>query len=230
MDGRDGSRPADVGRKFHADGSVRGFPGNTVLCHLPAEGPARTALMQVYDRLAALPARRHALLPPSSWHMTVFEGVCDQIRDPVRWPADLPLDAPLAACTDLFAARLRATRFGIEAPIRVAAGGVIAVHGGFLGLRLEPADPDEHRRLRSLRDRLSAVLGLRVPIHVGYGFHLTIGYQIDWLTPAEQLAMAEVCRDATAHLLEAAPIFTFGVPEFCTFEDMHAFRTLFHLS
>ena len=224
------SRPADVGRKFHADGAVRGFAGNTIVCHLPDAGPAHAALMQVYDRLAALPARRHALLPPSSWHMTVFEGVCDQIRDRDRWPADLPLDAPLAACTDLFAARLRATRFGITAPIRVAMGGVIAVHGGFLGVRLEPADPDEHQRLRSLRDRLSATLGIRVPIHRGYGFHLTLGYQIDWLTPEEQIALSEACRAATAYLLEAAPIITFGVPSFCTFADMHAFPTLFDLA
>lgn len=229
-DGRDLLRPADVGCKFHADGSVRAFAGNTVVCHLPDDGPARAALMDVHDRLAALPARRHALLPPSSWHMTVFEGVCDQIRDPGRWPADLPLDAPLAACTDLFAARLRATRFGITAPIRVAVGGVIAVHGGFLGVTLEPADPEEHLRLRTLRDRLSAVLGLRVPVHLGYRFHLTIGYQIDWLTPCEQLSMAEACHAATAHLLERAPVFTFGPPSFCTFEDMHAFPTIFGLT
>lgn len=230
MDGRDLPRPADVGRKFHADGTVRAFPGNTIVCHLPDDGPARTALMQVYDRLAALPARRHALLPPSSWHMTMFEGVCDQIRDPVRWPADLPLDAPLAACTDLFAARLRAVRFGVAAPIRVAVGGVIAVHGGFLGVTLEPADPEEHLRLRTLRDRLSAVLGLRVPVHLGYRFHLTLGYQINWLEPAEQLALSEACRAATAHLLEAAPVFTFGVPAFCTFQDMHAFHPLVRLT
>jgi hypothetical protein len=230
MDGQAPPPPADVGRKFHADGSVRAFPGNTIVCHLPADGPARMALMRVYDRLAALPARWHALLPPSSWHMTVFEGVCDQIRDPVRWPADLPLDAPLAACTDLFAARLRAVRFGIAGPIRVAVGGVIAVHGGFLGVTLEPADPEQHLRLRSLRDRLSAVLGLRVPVHLGYRFHLTLGYQIDWLTPDEQRAMAEVCHAATAHLLEAAPVFELPVPSFCTFDDMHAFPTLFDLA
>lgn len=234
MDGHDLPRPADVGRKFHADGSVRAFAGNTVICHLPEDGPAYAALMHVHERLAAVSAHRHALLPPSSWHMTVFEGVCDQIRDPGRWPADLPLDASLAAslaaCTDLFAARLRAARFGITAPIRMAVGGVVAVHGGFLGVRLEPADPEEHLRLRTLRDRLSALLGLQVPVHRGYGFHLTLGYQIDWLEPAEQLALSEACRAATAHLLEAAPVFTFGVPAFCTFQDMHAFHPLVRLT
>jgi hypothetical protein len=121
-------------------------------------------------------------------------------------------------------------RFGIAGPIRVAVGGVIAVHGGFLGVTLEPADPEQHLRLRSLRDRLSAVLGLRVPVHLGYRFHLTLGYQIDWLTPDEQRAMAEVCHAATAHLLEAAPVFELPVPSFCTFDDMHAFPTLFDLA
>ena len=43
------------------------------------------------------------LLPPSSWYITVFEGVCDEVRKPGFWPSDLAVDAPLEDCDALLA-------------------------------------------------------------------------------------------------------------------------------
>ncbi|TEA18068.1 hypothetical protein C8034_v011367 [Colletotrichum sidae] len=38
----------------------------------------------------------------ASFHMTVFEGVCDQVRQPGYWPSDLASNAPLETCNTHF--------------------------------------------------------------------------------------------------------------------------------
>jgi hypothetical protein len=98
--------PRGVPAKFSPEGAVQPFAGNTIVCHLrrrpgpdeigSAGGsssgtgcPMRAALDTLYSRLAAHPFATtgapeggplYTLLPPASWHVTLFEGVCDQVR------------------------------------------------------------------------------------------------------------------------------------------------------
>ena len=70
-------------------------------------------LDKLYGRLLdAEVAQIYTLLPPSSWHMTVFDGVCDGNRNGERWPGDLDREAPLLEINQTFEARLKAGRFG----------------------------------------------------------------------------------------------------------------------
>ena len=79
--------PKGVGSKFFPDGQVRAYPGNTVLCHVAGIPPLIERLDKLYGRLLdAEVAQIYTLLPPSSWHMTVFDGVCDGNRNGERWP------------------------------------------------------------------------------------------------------------------------------------------------
>lgn len=76
--------PPDVGSKFDADGRVRPFAGNTVVCHLPQQGEhadAFEAMLDIYREAPSHPfMRKVALLPPSSYHMTVMGGANDTPR------------------------------------------------------------------------------------------------------------------------------------------------------
>ncbi|NJN16631.1 MAG: DUF1868 domain-containing protein [Oscillochloris sp.] len=72
----------EVGRKFHPDGSARLFPGNTVICFAAASEPLYQAAVGLQDRLRTTSyGHRFALLPPPSFHMTVIELLCDQVRE-----------------------------------------------------------------------------------------------------------------------------------------------------
>ena len=226
-------RPKDVGRKFMADGRVRPFAGNTIISHLPQQGDGYAVFDRLLDIYRDLPghafARKITALPTSSYHMTIFGGANDQGRQPGLWPADVPLDAPIARCNALLAARLRALRMGVEPPFRMVVDDrTPADKVSPITLHLRAADDAEAVKLRQVRDRIAETLKIRAPDHDRYQFHITIGYQIDWFTPAEQAEYAAALAKWRRAL--GSVVFTFGAPEYCVFEDMFAFRREFALA
>ncbi|WP_180897284.1 DUF1868 domain-containing protein [Martelella soudanensis] len=222
----DASLPAGVGSKFHADGTVRRFPGNTILCHLPTDSALRGPLAALWQTLDSSPLEPlYSLLPASSWHMTVFEGVCDEIRAPGRWPSDLSAAAGLADCHALFESKLAGFDPRIDPPLRITVAGWQPLNEG-IALSLEPATPTENARLRDLRDRLSDLLKIRAPQHDSYEFHLSIGYLMRRPDAADKAQLMALLAEA----LERMPkTFELGVPEYCRFENMFAFEKLFFL-
>src|SRR5262245_24986963 len=91
--------PPSRGRKFTADGRVMGDPGNPLVCHLAQQGAGSACFNALLDIYREAPAhafmRKVTLLPPSSYHMTVFNGAADKERD--VWPTAIPADAPIAS-------------------------------------------------------------------------------------------------------------------------------------
>jgi hypothetical protein len=228
-------RPPDVGRKFDADGRVHPFAGNTILWHLPQQGPdsaAFDAVLDIYREAPSLSfARKITLTPPSSYHVTLFVGANDQDRVPGHWPATVPLDCPMEKCDHLLGDRLRQLRLNQSSPfffrvdMREPPAGA-----GPITIRLLPRDETENGRLRSVRDQLSQTLGIRHADHDDYFFHITVAYQIDWLTAEEQAEYRFALRRWTEAIRDRSPAITLGAPEFCTLGDMFAFHRQFHLS
>ena len=128
-----------VGQKFYADGSVRAFPGNTILCFVDIE--RHTAVyertLSVQAELLAMPWHaKFTLLPPSSFHMTVMDLLVDEVRTPARWSSKIPLSATLEETDTFFLAtvptvpvpeRFRMRYTGIRKPAMI---------------ELEPADQE----------------------------------------------------------------------------------------
>lgn len=217
--------PGPFGPKFHADGRVRRYPGNTVVCHLPRPGAASDAVARVVDRLAAAPyAADLTLLPPSSWHMTVFEGVLDAVRTAPRWPAELAADAPLEACHDLFLARLAGFDPGDATRFRLRAEAVDVDPGGTCMILLVPDGPAERQRLGMLRDRLSERLGIRGRNHAGYVFHVTLAYRVRDTGVVGRDDLARLAAELGRLARELLPSIELGPAEFCVFDDMFGFR------
>ena len=59
------------------------------------------------------------VLPPSSYHMTIFGGANNSERKPGLWPASIPLDSPIEECTQILGERLEKAQLGPIAPIRM---------------------------------------------------------------------------------------------------------------
>lgn len=214
----------DVGLKFYRDGTVRCFPGNTIICHVPRPGTLWNALIAVRDQLSDGDDTGHlTFLPPESYHMTVFEGATDHARTTGFWPADLPPDLPIGICTRYLGRKLTRFDLACELPLRMSvAEPSLQVRAGVIAL--VPVDDAENRKLRTLRDRLSEHLAIRHPIHDAYVFHITLAYPLTSMTPTE--AAAFVNRQATCinRICRQVPVIEFGPPEFCAFNDMHAFE------
>lgn len=218
--------PSGVGQKFYRDGSVRQFPGNTIICHLDPDSALFKTLLSMRKTLEELPfASAFTLLPPSSWHMTVFEGVCDQIRKTGHWPSDLPITASLETCNVLFEQKLKDFALRDDVPFKVKPLGLLPLVDG-IALNIQPATADDEQRLRDLRDRLSELLMLRHEEHASYEFHLSIGYLIRQLSQEEQNDLHRIFENE--HATNGA-CFELGAPEFCLFEDMFAYERQFYL-
>lgn len=216
--------PIGVGTKFYADGRVRPFPGNTIICHIP-EGPSRDGLLRLHAQLSALELGSSiSMLPTSSLHMTVFEGVCDQIRRPGHWPGDLAADAPLDVCDALFEQKLRTFDIAMPPPFRLRIDKLERLVAG-IGLRLTPDGAGEEQRLRNLRDRLSELLRLRHADHETYVFHVSFAYLMRELKPQE----ADAVSTLVAEWQVDQPTIELDAPEFCRFESMFHFERQFFL-
>ncbi len=228
------ARPKDVGRKFLPDGRVRGFAGNTIICHLPQQGPGYAVFDRLLDIYRDLPtlrfARKVTALPTSSYHMTIFGGANDQGRETQPWPTGVPLDAPIESVNTELARRLAGIRLGVELPFRMVVDDRLPVDRvSPITLPLRPADEREAAKLKQARDRLAEALGMHAPDHDRYRFHITIGYQIEWFTAAEEAEYARALDGWRSHLIGQGVVFDFGAPEYCVFDDMFAFRRQFEL-
>ena len=189
----------NIGTKFNADGTVRRFPGNTIISMVNHEKDVFTHFLHVRELFMASPAAPCVtLLPLDSIHMTVIEGVCDQVRRPGYWTSLLPLDCPLSATDALFEARFAELAPLGEVTLRMSH----VVCTGAILLRMEPVTPADEARLRAYRDAASAALGLRFPNHDSYHFHITLGYFTKEPTPEQEQALMEFCAQADRYIAE----------------------------
>ncbi|MBN2047045.1 MAG: DUF1868 domain-containing protein [Anaerolineaceae bacterium] len=218
MTGRSFSK--HVGIKFMADGSARHFAGNTVICFIRPQSETWLMLSHIHRLLCAQDwARQFSLLPPSSYHMTVFEGVCDQVRGTDDWTRALPLEAPLTAVDEFFAGQWQA----VPAPdgFRVRFDRIEV--NGFITIRLAPADAAAEAEIRSFRDLLSERFQLRQPNHDAYGFHISLAYNIVPLDEAALRAAREWTVSELVPMLERLGQIDLLPPGLVFFEDMTHF-------
>jgi hypothetical protein len=219
--------PADVGRKFNADGSVRPFAGNTFIGPVPQQGAgfaAFNALLNIYREFPAHTfATKIALLPPSSYHVTLFGGLNESDRDSPRWPQGVPGSLALETATMRWLDKL-AKRHPQSAGFDFVLDEPPApMRDGSLHIPLRPADEATAKRLAGLRDALAQLTGIRRADHDRYQYHLTFGYVHHFLSSEE----AQDLQTATARWMEGlAPALHIPAFQFCRFTDMYAFESL----
>jgi hypothetical protein len=177
-----------VGEKFNPDGSARLFPGNTILCHVAPDSATMASLQQFYKAILKEPwVTNYAMLPPSSYHMTVFDLVCDQVRKRENWTSLLPIDSPMEVVDAMV------MEHWLDAPEPPQPKVMLdsLEIGDYITMRLKPKDEASDRQLRDYRDALSILFGIRHPNHESYFFHLTYAYGITSLEPSEKAAIAK---------------------------------------
>ena len=171
----------DVGRKFNEDGSVRFWPGNTMICLLDHDSLVFQRIKEIRDDFGRNKIGECiALLPDESLHMTAIEGVVDGNRSPERWTTLLPCDTPLEKVDDLFQEKWKdIPPLGrvemVFHHIRVGTGLCVA---------LRAKSEDDERRIRAWREIVSEKMGLRFPSFETYEFHISLAY--GFRTPSDE--------------------------------------------
>jgi hypothetical protein len=216
---------ADTKLKFNPDGTRRSFKGNTVICHLQPQGSTRDAVERIATDLKRSSfIHKIALLPGESYHMTVYPGVNDQGRDITGWPSDIPKDASIEECTRIVGERMRSFHLECQLPLRMKVDGTKTIENPRAStLRMIGADAEEESKIRQIRDRLVETFGFRDKQHDEYGFHVTLAYQMQRFTAAEQTEYRAVLAKNVPKIIESATAFEFANPEFCSFPDMFRF-------
>lgn len=178
--------------------------------------------------MRALPAQPFAQrltpLPSHSLHMTLFGGANDEERVGSGWPAGLPRDMAIEDCTRILGERLAGFATRLHLPIRMIVDPAQGMASDDrLTLYLQPIDAAENARIRELRDRLSALLGIRNIHHQQYRFHITLGYRFRPMAPVEADAFRAFRTQWHQRVAVRCPEIRLGPLEYCSFADMFHF-------
>lgn len=212
---------ATIGKKFYEDGSVRRYPGNTVVADiLPG--------CKAYDVMAKL--RKWVLeegledylilMPEDSYHMTLFRGLNDQVREAPYWPEVLPKDAPMTRVDDHVSAAVE--KAGLSGAARMKFD-CVSISKTCMLVRLQPADEEQNRILRQFRDRSAENVGVFFPGHEKYTFHITLAYT-RILPEGEAAQKLEALKERINAYLAQQPEFWTAEPYMAYYDDMLRFN------
>lgn len=210
-----------VGNKFYEDGTVRQFPGNTVICFVDPQSAVYAHCDWMQEQLRSLPfAHKFTLLPMPSMHMTVFEFITDATRMPEKWSSHLALDASLEE-TDAYFIKTFAQvppPNGFQMVFDKVRSGAVGI-----SIRLRPANDESALRLKQYRDALAKTTGVRFPDHESYVFHISLAYHIQRQTDEEAAQFAALLADINEKMRDAFGVFQTGQPQLTFFDDMFEF-------
>lgn len=219
--GSPGAPTPSVGTKFESDGGARFFPGNSIVSNLAQQSTQHELLCRMQDD-----AKRESFgesltfLPPSSFHMTLFDLVCDQIRQPEHWSSKIGLDAPLSEVDAQLARWLEPLSFPQRLSMKVDCVGRLEIG---LHVLLEPIDNEVERELRNFREGISRTTGIRHPDHETYPFHITLAYMLRYLTVTQQRDLQRFVSRWDATLAESFGVLDLEPAQLVFFDDMLAF-------
>lgn len=207
--------------KVNEDGSVRDYPGNTIVMMVDQDSEVFKYLMHMTKRLKEIEASDTLmLLPPSSYHMTVVSGVNDQVREEKYWSRFRDLDTPLEEISTFFQSEMKRVK-----PLKDARMlfDKIQLNHNDLRVLLKPETIEEDRKLRAFRDEISEQFGVRMPNHDEYTFHITLAYV--WKIPnnRERNQLSKYKEEVDKYLSQLNNSFTLSDAQFVSYRNMFDF-------
>lgn len=214
--------------KFTTDGVAKRHRGSTFVAHVVPESRSYQLGERIQSDVRERGLGDHfALLPPSSFHMTVYPGLKGREFDgeEARWPDWLKAAPDMTTAVVMMHDRLRENFDSIPRlrDLRMTPTHVYDL-GISLTIGLEPADQKMADSLHEFRSALCAVLEARDINLESYRYHCSLGYR---LTAPEHTA--DVNQDLATRYTEWAQeleIFELERPAFNVFDDMLAFPPL----
>lgn len=213
----------NIGRKFNEDGSVRFFPGNTIISKIKEDNAIYPLIEKISKTFQNADfGKKYAFLPFESFHMTMIQGVCDEDRTKELWSCFLPLDLPLEKVDDFFEKKYKEVA---PLPETNMIFDYIDITNHIIIVRFQPESKQAANNLKSFRDEVSNKLGLRFPDHDRYGFHISLAYQLWEMTEDETKEINRICAMWNEKLKKDRPIFPLQQPDITYFDNMYMFHS-----
>lgn len=218
-----------VGSRFHSNGKVREFKGNTVLCRIPLESRLSQLLRRYQKCFAESPiGASMAFLPPASFHMTLFQGLNDQARTKDRWSPSIPIDQPIEDVHAHYVQALSSVKLSKHFLMK-SIGFIQSRKSGGIGLNLAGSNDEEAAKLIAARSCLAAAMNLKARLKTPYRFHISMAYQIRLMSPGEQAILQSLAKQLSEVAICDLPSLSLSNPEFCTFDNMRRFSPVLEL-
>ena len=211
--------------KFDNDGNPLHWPGCTIICPIQQSSLVSSLLSEVQENFKEIaPKKKYTFLPQSSFHMTLFDCCNVSTFKTSFWPNNIQETENYLEVANILSDRLKNYQF--PSPLTVKLN---KFFGGFSTL-LTPYSAKDEEILRSCRDDLSNLLGIKFENHLRYTFHITLAYLLEPLTLEEVSRLIDLEKKMNKKFKDEIPLIYLSQPEICTFNDMHKFININNLS
>lgn len=209
-----------IGEKFYEDGSVRRFPGNTVVADILPGCGAYDVMKHLRDMIPEYGLSDYfILLPEDSYHMTLWGGLNDQKRHS-WWSPSLSMDATMEEADDCVAAAM--DKVGLPGPQKMRFDRPVCTKNCMV-IHVNTLDDEQEKLLRKFRDDAANAIGCFRPNHEKHKFHISLAY-VRVIPEGEAKERCDkMLADMTAYLA-GQPVFETAAPYLAFFDDMLYFH------
>ena len=207
--------------KFDDKGNALPFPGCTIISKIPLKTDLSDEIINFQKKIENFnPKKTYFYLPPSSFHMTLFDCCNFNTKNTNNWPSDIDPDMDYKNIAIELSKRIQNYIFPEELNLKPK-----MFFGGY-SIILEPFSDKDEKILKNCRDELSKLLKIKFENHQRYTFHISLAYILRELNQIEINNLIEFNNKLSLEFSKKFPKITFIKPEMCTFEDMLEFKSI----
>lgn len=208
----------EADQKFYRDTQIRYFPGNTIICFLEPDSNIYKEAAWCLSRLLTLSfSHKYSILPPASFHMTVFDLFNDNQRLPEQLRNRMGSDISIKKLDEYLEKQVPE----IEKPPEIRMKYSTINLDKYFTINLEPATDRISASLSHYRKTLSNITG--IPVNEKYFFHISLAYLIINLNEEEKTERDENLREMRERFMKNLDEFTLPAPHLTFFDTMYAF-------
>ncbi len=207
--------------KFDHKGNPLLFSGCTIICKIPLNTDLSNKIISIQKKIENFnPKKTYFYLPPSSFHMTLFDCCNFNTKNTNYWPLGIDSDMDYKDIAMELNKRIHNYIFPEKLNLKLK-----MFFGGY-SIILEPFSERDEKILRNCRDELSNLLKIKFENHQRYTFHITLAYILRQLDHTEIKNSIEFNKQLSSDFNKKFPKITFTEPEMCTFKDMLEFKSI----
>ena len=207
--------------KFDDKGNPLPFPGCTIICNIPLNTDLSDEIISFQKKIKNFnPDKTYFYLPPSSFHMTLFDCCNLNTKNTNYWPSDIDPGMDYKDIAVELNKRIQNYIFPKEFNLKLK-----MFFGGY-SIILEPFSDKDEKILRNCRDELSSLLKIKFENHQRYTFHITLAYILRELSQIEINNLIQFNKKLFLDFRKKFSKITFTRPEMHTYEDMLEFKSI----
>ena len=207
--------------KFDDKGNPLPFPGCTIICNIPLNTYLSNQIISFQKKMENFnPKKTYFYLPPSSFHMTLFDCCNLNTKNTNYWPSNIDPNMDYKDVAVELNKRIKNYIFPEKLNLKLN-----MFFGGY-SIVLKPYSKEDEKILRNCRDELSSLLKIKFENHQRYTFHITLAYILRELNKNEIKSLIEFNKKLSFDFSKKFPKIILTKPEMCTFEDMLEFKNI----